>query len=422
MSKRFALLLLVLVALASPAAAQVTGPPFVFTAGTVISPDEMNTNFSTIYDDALNRFAPVAAANFTFSPTNTFDLSGMRDLAVGRNETVGGTLGVTSGATVGGQLVVSSTAAAAILVGGGITAGSGNVAIVGTDGRVPAISSTYFASLSGANLTSIPETAITDGTLLARVGGNETISGTWTFSTNPTFNANAIPETAIADGSLLARVAANETVSANGGWTFSGTSPQLTFSNGTSNWIAWPTTGAGAPTLITRSAGTRLLLYPNVDASHTDFAFGIESGALWTSIADSTGSFKWYGGTTQVGSLTGTGNWSIFGAPAFSATISPSALANGNNNDYNPSGLSTAFALRLSANGGGSTLTGLAAQPSGSIRVVCDIAGGNLSFTNNDAASTAANRFTLNGTVTIAAGECITIWYDGSGTRWVRIG
>jgi hypothetical protein len=102
-------------------------------------------------------------------------------------------------------LRTSSTATDSLKVGcasnsstctGGILAGRlsvNGVVIVGTDGRIPAISSTYFASLSGANLTGIVETAITDGTLLARVADAETVSGSWTFSSGLTTLSNAAP-------------------------------------------------------------------------------------------------------------------------------------------------------------------------------------------------------------------------------------
>lgn len=78
--------------------------------------------------------------------------------------------------------------------------------------------------------SSIPETIIADGSLLARVGSNETVTGTWTFSTAPSVPAATvtahqasltIAESQITDGSVLARVAGNETISGN--WTFSGT-------------------------------------------------------------------------------------------------------------------------------------------------------------------------------------------------------
>jgi hypothetical protein len=55
----------------------------------------------------------------------------------------------------------SNTLTGSFIVGGSITAGSGVVGIVGADGRIPAISTTYVASLSGANLTSLPAAQLT---------------------------------------------------------------------------------------------------------------------------------------------------------------------------------------------------------------------------------------------------------------------
>ncbi|MDP2866523.1 MAG: hypothetical protein Q8O90_09785, partial [Elusimicrobiota bacterium] len=47
------------------------------------------------------------------------------------------------------------TAANALDVAGGINAGSGNVGIVDATGKIPALSATYLADVSGANLTSL---------------------------------------------------------------------------------------------------------------------------------------------------------------------------------------------------------------------------------------------------------------------------
>ena len=54
-----------------------------------------------------------------------------------------------------GKLATTDTSATSIDVAGGITAGTGNVAIVNAAGKIPALSSTYLADLSGANLTGI---------------------------------------------------------------------------------------------------------------------------------------------------------------------------------------------------------------------------------------------------------------------------
>jgi len=70
--------------------------------------------------------------------------------------TTSGTTTVGTSLAVGTTATVASTAANALDVAGGITAGTGNVGIIDTTGKIPAISSTYVASLVGTNLTGIP--------------------------------------------------------------------------------------------------------------------------------------------------------------------------------------------------------------------------------------------------------------------------
>lgn len=61
--------------------------------------------------------------------------------------------------------VLTNTSATALTVGGGITAGTGVVAIVGADGRIPALSSLQLANLSGASLTTLTAANISAGSL-----------------------------------------------------------------------------------------------------------------------------------------------------------------------------------------------------------------------------------------------------------------
>jgi hypothetical protein len=56
--------------------------------------------------------------------------------------------------TAGGKITTTSAAADSIKTSGGITAG-GTVPIINTSGKIPAISSTYFADLDGSNLTGL---------------------------------------------------------------------------------------------------------------------------------------------------------------------------------------------------------------------------------------------------------------------------
>jgi hypothetical protein len=89
----------------------------------------------------------------------------------------------------------------------------------------------------------------------------------------------------------------------------------IALTNTTSNWMYWGSAGTDAPTFTTRSAGTKLVLYPALSGSYTDYAIGINSGTLWYSLPsyDSGQYFKWYGGTTQIASLGGTGNFLLSG-------------------------------------------------------------------------------------------------------------
>ena len=86
---------------------------------------------------------------------------------------------------------------------------------------------------------------------------------------------------------------------------------QLFLNGATSNRVDFNTNGVAAPTTATRSAGTKVTLYPALTASAVDYAFGVEAGSLWSSIPgfDAGQSFKWYGSTTLVASLTGQGTF-----------------------------------------------------------------------------------------------------------------
>ena len=127
------------------------------------------------------------------------------------------------------------------------------------------------------------------------------------------------------------------------------TGAQVSLTGTTSNWIQWNTNGLGTPTFTTRSVGTKLVLYPNLGASAVDYAIGIQSGALWNSVESTSSEFKWYGGTTQAMSLTGTG---VLTTNRFIASSSDTAGAPGftwsgetNTGMYRPSTNSIGFTV-----------------------------------------------------------------------------
>jgi hypothetical protein len=77
----------------------------------------------------------------------------------------------------------------------------------------------------------------------------------------------------------------------------------MELNHGTSNWIQWGTAGTAAPALTTSSAGTKLLLYPAVSGASTDYAIGMEANAMWFGVSTTSTTFKWYGGTTSMMTL-----------------------------------------------------------------------------------------------------------------------
>lgn len=133
--------------------AQVTVPN-TLVAGTVITAAGLNTNFTTIANHALDRLSGgTIAGNVTVDAGVTID-----GVDVGAQACISCT-------PTFAKLTISNGTATALTVTGGITVGSGAVALVDTTGKIPAISSTYFASVSGANLTGLNASNLSSGTI-----------------------------------------------------------------------------------------------------------------------------------------------------------------------------------------------------------------------------------------------------------------
>lgn len=146
---------------------------YTFVAGTTIDSAQVNQNFADIGDNALDRRGDTITGNIAVN--NGITIDGI-DLSVdvakkGSVQTITGAWTFSAALVASSTLAVSSTAANALDVAGGINAGSGNVGIVDTTGKIPAISSTYFASLDGSALTSLNGSNISSGTVaVARLG------------------------------------------------------------------------------------------------------------------------------------------------------------------------------------------------------------------------------------------------------------
>lgn len=102
----------------------------------------------------------------------------------------------------------------------------------------------------------------------------------------------------------------------------------INLTNGTSNMIIANSNGLSAPTFTTRSAGTRFVLSPTLAGAAVDFAIGMETQTFWSSVSNSSQSFKWYAGTTQIASLTGAG---AFTAASYAGSGAALTALNGSN-------------------------------------------------------------------------------------------
>lgn len=114
-----------------------------------------------------------------------------------------------------------------------------------------------------------------------------------------------------------------------------------------------------------------------------------------------------------------TGTADIQQALALSGDISPSQLA-ANTNDWAPTGFSTATAVRFSTDAS-HNITGLAGGADGRIIILHNVGSFNAVLTNEDAASTAGNRFLFGGDMTLATNTSVTLRYDATSSRWRAI-
>jgi len=125
------------------------------------------------------------------------------------------------------------------------------------------------------------------------------------------------------------------------------------------------------------------------------------------------------GGNTIL-DLTETGG-ELFGDLALD-TEATFATAGGTSNDINPADLQIASVLKLVPTGN-STLTGITAPNTsrGKVLLIANRGSANIVLNNNDASSTAANRFSLSGNETLNANEGALLYYDRSISRWICI-
>jgi hypothetical protein len=191
---------------------------------------------------------------------------------------------------------------------------------------------------------------------------------------------------------------------------------QIYLNGGTGNRIDFNTSGVAAPTFTTRSAGTKIVLHPSISGSAADYALGIESGTLWSSVPVTTNLFKWYGGTSLAMTLTGAGALS---ATTFAGNGASLTSLNGSN--ISSGTVAAARVATLNQNTTGNAATATALQTARTISLTGDVTGTSAAFNGSGnvsiAATIAANSVALGTDTTgnyVAAGAVSGIGLSGS--------
>jgi hypothetical protein len=158
---------------------------------------------------------------------------------------------------------------------------------------------------------------LTSASNVAIAIANTQVSGLGTMSTQ---NANSVAVTGGAvDGTTIGATTASTvratTVTTTGTGSPTDGAGQVYLNGATSNRVDFNTNGTGVPAFTTRSVGTKLVLYPSLSGSVTDYAMGIAAATMWSSVPENNSGFKfkWYGATTEVASLDGAGAFTAVG-------------------------------------------------------------------------------------------------------------
>lgn len=288
---------------------------------------------------------------------------------------------------------------------------------------VPSSAGTY-PRFDGAttNWANISESDITDGTILARVGGNETITGNWIHSGTTRFNATVT----LPNGIFIVGRNAGDTTSSN------------ILGRASDTVQVGQVGGANQNTGVSLStAGTERVQITTTQISHSLQTLITPAGsaaAPTLQIGGSTG-YGFYnpfgeigvavGGTLR-GAFTNNGNinggfiWN--GSLSFSNKTTPAAFSSGNVN-FDPT--NEPFVARITGNATLSTIVGVTAPNNtngGRLLVLYNVGTAEVAVAHESAsASAATNRIqTATGrTRFISPGGSMIIWYDTTTSgRW----
>ena len=117
--------------------------------------------------------------------------------------------------------------------------------------------------------------------------------------------------------------------------------------------ISFGAGGTAVPSFTTTSAGTKIVLYPEIDATHSNYGIGITANTMWfdVPIADGAHLFAWYAGTTEIARLSDAGALSLDAGADLGSTLTGTGAIFSADVDVNGNDLTSAGAWDL-GNGG----------------------------------------------------------------------
>lgn len=246
---------------------------------------------------------------------------------------VAGALAVT-GAITGSNLSNTNTGDQTITLTGDVTgSGTGSfAATIGNDkvtyaqmqnvsatnrflGRITAAAGDP-EELTGTQATSLLDTFTTALKGLAPASGGGTTNflradGTWAA---PPGGGGGVSDGDKGDVVVSGSGTVYTVESAAGNFTVAG--GNINLANATSNTVNYGTHGVGAPTVTTRSAGTKAIFYDALTTGAADYAMGVAGSVLWFGVPQASAGyqFQWYGGATIVATLSDIGDFNTLGA------------------------------------------------------------------------------------------------------------
>jgi fibronectin-binding autotransporter adhesin len=279
-----------------------------FTSGTVIDPDQMNTNFNTVGTNALNRTGGTITGaisvdnNITvdgadisdFINSSTNDLTVPDDASITDAMTVGGTLGVTGATTLGSTLGVTGAATlnstlavtGASTLTGKVTAPNSVISLRAIDYTLPAAdgaASNAVLTTNGSGTLSwtLAESNLTDKTLTrTKLTNYRETADTGTAGATMTLNlATANHFTVTLSSSITTIAFTNVPTSGNAvavtvlyvGNGSASTLGTAVTTNGGAATLKWP--AGTAPTITTTSGKVDVVTYYTVDGGSVWYAF-----------------------------------------------------------------------------------------------------------------------------------------------------